>query len=189
MQVKVKLSPPPEESTLTRTSSKRLSFQRRNRLKKSTPVTDDAEVIEKYVITFKGSNANVNGVMSFLRLALFSLSATGEAPIQLSGGVDSPAKSVFDPYDTTSLQIFIRETFPDSLLLERYQVSAVYNTSVYKLVIQYFSYYISAMTILIGCCNLPAFKYQYLLVIRLPTNRKQQETPGNCRLFCQPNNT
>ena len=111
--------------------------------------------------------------MSFLRLALFSLSATGEAPIQLSGGVDCPAKSVFDPYDTTSLQIFIRETFPDSLLLERYQVSAVYNTSVYKLAVQYFSYYISAMTIFIGCCNLPAFKYQYLVVIRLPTNRKQ----------------
>lgn len=50
----------------------------------------------------------------------------GEAPIPLSGGgVDSPAKSVFNPYDTTSLHIFLHETFPGAILLEEHQVGVL----------------------------------------------------------------
>ena len=36
------------------------------------------------------------------------------------GGGETP--SDFNPYDTTSLNIFIRETFPGALLLEEHQV-------------------------------------------------------------------
>lgn len=50
----------------------------------------------------------------------------GEAPIPLSGGgIDSPAKSAFNPYDTTSLHIFLRETFPGAILLEEHQVGVL----------------------------------------------------------------
>ena len=47
----------------------------------------------------------------------------GEAPIPLSGGgFDSPSKSAFNPYDTTSLHIFLHETFPGAILLEEHKV-------------------------------------------------------------------
>ena len=52
----------------------------------------------------------------------------GEAPIPLSGGgLDSPSKSAFNPYDTTSLHIFLHETFPGAILLEEHKVGVLYN--------------------------------------------------------------
>lgn len=45
--------------------------------------------------------------------------------VGLSGGLGSPARSVFDPYDTTSLHIFIREAFPGAILLEEHQVDLI----------------------------------------------------------------
>ena len=45
--------------------------------------------------------------------------------IGMNGGPGSPAKSVFDPYDTTSLHIFIREAFPGAVLLEEHQVYTI----------------------------------------------------------------
>lgn len=51
-----------------------------------------------------------------------SPSAVTKPSMTLSGGVMSPARSLFDPYDTTSLHIFIREAFPGAILLEEHQV-------------------------------------------------------------------
>ena len=59
----------------------------------------------------------------------YSPSVVGEAPISLSGGgIDSPAKSAFNPYDTTSLHIFLCETFPGAVLLEEHQVGVLNET-------------------------------------------------------------
>lgn len=46
----------------------------------------------------------------------------GPSTVTMTGGLGSPARSVFDPYDTTSLHIFIREAFPGAILLEEHQV-------------------------------------------------------------------
>ena len=62
--------------------------------------------------------------MACLVIFFPSKSVTSDTPIELSGGINSPAKSTFNAYDTTSLHIFIRESFPDSVLLEKHQVSA-----------------------------------------------------------------
>ena len=52
-----------------------------------------------------------------------SHSAETETAVTLAGG--GAANSVFNPYDTTSLHIFIREAFPTALLLEEHQVSII----------------------------------------------------------------
>ena len=51
-----------------------------------------------------------------------AVTVEGQLSVPMNGGVGSPAKSVFDPYDTTSLHIFIREEFPGAVLLEEHQV-------------------------------------------------------------------
>lgn len=48
--------------------------------------------------------------------------SVGETAVNLSGEVGSPAKSLSNPFDATSLHMFIREAFPGSVLLEEHQV-------------------------------------------------------------------
>jgi len=42
---------------------------------------------------------------------------SGQTSIPLGGGV------AFDPFDTTALHIFIKESFPGAVLLEEHQVN------------------------------------------------------------------
>jgi hypothetical protein len=51
-----------------------------------------------------------------------ALNVARQQSVGMNGGLSSPARSVFDPYDTTSLHIFIREAFPGAVLLEEHQV-------------------------------------------------------------------
>ena len=54
---------------------------------------------------------------------MLSLSShSGSHNVSLGGGETS---SVFNPYNTSSLHIFIKEVFPGALLLEEHQVCIV----------------------------------------------------------------
>ena len=55
-----------------------------------------------------------------------TLNVARQTSVGLNGGLGSPARSVFDPYDTTSLHIFIREAFPGAVLLEEHQGAVTY---------------------------------------------------------------
>ena len=48
---------------------------------------------------------------------------TGGGTMEMGGAANN---NVFNPYDTTSLHIFIREAFPGATLMEEHQVPAVH---------------------------------------------------------------
>ena len=63
-----------------------------------------------------------NSMCNLIPSSPSTLNVARQTSVGLNGGLGSPARSVFDPYDTTSLHIFIREAFPGAVLLEEHQV-------------------------------------------------------------------